>query len=411
MSDPTRHANATATDRLCASNPVLVGFPSAGEALGLPRNVILASGPTMPSDSYVGGQRAGIIGAVLYEGLADSIEGAEAALAAGAVRVAGCQEFNCVGSLAGITSASMPVAAVQDSATGLSGFCTLYEGDSTDRLNYGTYSDATKANLDRLRDVVAPALQRLLDHAGGAIELKPLMVRALAMGDELHSRNAAATLLFLRELLIRGKGQSGSSADLDAALVSLGDDYFFLRLSMAASKVMARSMHGVEGSSIVTAMAFSCREFGIQVSGAGDEWFTGPLPSFETWRLEEGFTTDDMEFMGGESVITEVVGLGGMAQAAGLPLIRSSGGSTAMMIARSQAMYSITHTEHPAFRIPSLDYRGTPLGIDVHRVVETRRTPYLDIGIAGVSRRQIGGGVARAPLEPFLKAQEALMRH
>ncbi len=409
MSNPTDRANATATDRLCASEPVLVGFPLAGEALGLARDVILASGPTMPFDSYVGGQRAGIIGAVLYEGLACSAEEAEAALIAGDVRVAGCQEFNCVGSLAGITSASMPVAAVQDPATGLTGFCTLYEGDSSDRLNYGTYSEATKANLDQLRDVVAPALQRLLARAGGAIELKPLMVRALAMGDELHSRNAAATLLFLRELLLRGKGAGvGLSEDLDAALVSLADDYFFLRLSMAASKVMARSMHGVEGCSIVTAMSFSCREFGIQMSGAGDEWFTGPLPTFETWRLEDGFTADDMEFMGGESVITEVVGLGGMAQAAGLPLVRSSGGSTATMIARSEAMYSITHTEHPAFRIPSLDYRGTPLGIDVRRVVETGCTPYLDIGIAGSSRRQIGGGVARAPLEPFLKAQQAL---
>jgi hypothetical protein len=405
MPNFTQHANTTATDRLCASNPVLVGFPSAREAIDLPRDVILASGPTMPFSSYVGGQRAGIIGAVLYEGLADSPVDAEAALVAGDVRVAGCQEFDCVGSLAGITSASMPVVAVQDSSTGLDGFCTLYEGDSADRLNYGTYSDATKANLDHLRDVVAPSLRRLLSRAGGAIELKPLMVRALAMGDELHSRNAAATLLFLRELLLQGKGAAvGAGEDLDAALISLADDYFFLRLSMAAS------MHGVEGSSIVTSMAFSCREFGIQVSGTGDKWFTGPLPAFETCRLEEGFTSDDMEFMGGESVITEVVGLGGMAQAASFPLVRSSGGSTAAMMKRSELMYSITHAEHPAFRIPSLDYRGTPLGVDVQRVVETGCTPYLDIGIAGKSRRQIGGGVARAPLEPFRKAYEALLK-
>jgi hypothetical protein len=410
MSELSERANATAVNQLCASAPVLVGFPSAGSALGLPRDVILASGPTMPFDSYVGGQRAGIIGAVLYEGLAGSAEQAEAALAAGDIGVAGCQEFNCVGSLAGITSASMPVAAVEDPATGLTGFCTLYEGDSADRLNYGTYSAATQANLDRLRDVVAPALQRLLTRAGGAIELKPLMVRALAMGDELHSRNTASTLLFLRELLLRGRGAVGGHyADLDAALVAVADDYFFLRLSMAASKVMARSMHGVPDSSLVTAMAFSCREFGIQVSGAGDEWFIGPLPTFEAWRLEDGFGVEDMEFMGGESVITEVVGLGGMAQAAGLPLARSSGGSAATMIARTEAMYSITHGEHPAFRIPSLDYRGTPLGIDVRRVVETGCTPYLDIGIAGKSRRQIGGGVARAPIEPFVKAQEALL--
>lgn len=408
MSNPNQRANDTAIARLCASEPVLTGFRTAGDAMGFDRRVILASGPTMAFKEYTGGQRAGIVGAVLYEGLADTSEDAEAALAAGDVQVVGCQEFSCVGSLAGITSASMPVAVVSDAATGLNGYCGLYEGDSVDRLNYGTYSAATRANLDRLRDVIAPALQRMLERAGGSMDLKPLMARALTMGDELHSRNTAATLLFLRELLTRGGSTSpGAAEDLEAALLSLADDYFFLRLSMAASKVMARSMHGVAGSTIVTAMAFSCREFGIQVSGLGDRWFTGPLPTFEAMRLEDGYSAEDMEFMGGESVITETVGLGGMAQAAGLPLFRSSGQSTATMIGRTQAMYAITHTEHPTFRIPSLDYRGTPLGIDVLRVVEAGITPYLDIGIAGSSRRQIGGGVAMAPMEPFANAKEA----
>lgn len=409
MSDTNHLANQRAVAQLCASRPVLTGFPIAGEALELPREVILASGPTLPFEQYTGGQRAGIVGAVLYEGLADTPEAAEAALVAGKVQVRGCQEFNCVGSLAGVTSASMPVAAVRDDTTNLNGFCTLYEGDSADRLNYGAYSAATRANLDQLRDRVAPALQCLLDRAGGAVELTPLMARALTMGDELHSRNTAATLLFLRELLIRGKGTSQDlDTTLEAALQSLGDDYFFLRISMAASKVLARSMHGIEGSSIVTAMAFSCREFGIQVSGLGDRWFTGPLPTFEALRLEDGFSTADLEFMGGESVITEVVGLGGMAQAAGLPLFRSSGRSAATMVGRTEAMYAITHAEHPTFRIPSLNYRGTPLGIDVLSVAHTGTTPYLDIGAAGRSRRQIGGGVARAPLEPFLRAEAAL---
>lgn len=403
----TQQANADATERLVASNPVLTGFPLAADATGLklPHNVILTSGPTMPYERYRGGQRAGIIGGTLYEGLANTEEEADAALRAGDITVLGCQDYGCVGSLAGITTASMPVAAVIDPETGVAGFCTLYEGDSADRLNYGTYSPATRANLDRLRDVVAPALQQLLTRAGGSIELKPLMSRALTMGDELHSRNAAATLLFLRELLTRGRGP----VDLDAALISLADDYFFLRLSMAASKVMARAMHGVSGCSLVTAMAFSCAEFGIQVSGLGNQWFTGPLPTFLASRLEDGFTEDDMEFMGGESVITETVGLGGIAQAAALPLHQSSGCSVAAMIERTRSMYDITHTSHPGFKIPALDYRGAPLGIDVLKVADTGVTPFLDIGIAGSSRRQIGGGVARAALEPFTQARKELL--
>jgi hypothetical protein len=406
MQHACERANRTAVDALVASDPVLVGVQSAGEAMGLPRSTVLTSGPTMPFASYTGGQRAAIVGGALYEGLARDEAAAVAALERGDILVRGCQEFGCVGSLAGVTTASMPVVVVADEASGRQAFCTLYEGDSADRLNYGTYTPATRENLENLRLRVAPALDALIVSQTQPLRLKPVMSRALTMGDELHSRNAAATLLFLRSLLT---GSKQPAEHLEAPLDSLCDDYFFLRLSMAASKVMASAMHGVAGSSVVTAMAFSCAEFGIQVSGTGDTWFTGPLPTFEALRLEPGYDTSDMEFMGGESIITEVVGLGGIAQAAGLPLHRSSGQDSARMIARTTAMYDVTVTESPEFLIPVLDYRGTPLGLDVEKIARTGVTPFLDIGIAGSSGRQIGGGVARAPREPFIRAWEALM--
>lgn len=399
-------SNRAAVAALVASDPVLTGVESAETAMGLPRTTILTSGPTMPFDSYTGGQRAAIIGGALYEGLAVDDASAVDAFRRGDITVRGCQEYGCVGSLAGVTTASMPVVVVADARTGDRAYCTLYEGDSADRLNYGTFSAATRRNLDDLRHRVAPALDTLVKSQTEELRLKPLMARALTMGDELHSRNAAATLLFLRRLLVGAK-QLGE--ELPAALSSLGDDYFFLRLSMAASKVMANAMHGYERSSVVTAMAFSCAEFGIQTSGTGDTWFTGPLPTFEDYRLEPGYSADDIEFMGGESIITEVVGLGGMAQAAGLPLHRSSGRDIARMIGRTTAMYDITVTESPDFVIPVLDYRGAPLGLDVAKIVASRGvTPFLDIGIAGRAGRQIGGGVARAPMEPFVDAWEAL---
>lgn len=399
-------ANRAAIDALLASDPVLTGVESAATAMNLPRTTILTSGPTMPFGAYTGGQRAAVIGGALYEGLASDEADAVAAFERGDIEVRGCQEFGCVGSLAGVTTASMPVVVVADAGSGERAYCTLYEGDSADRLNYGTYTEATRRNLEDLRLRVAPALDELVKAQAEPLRLKPIMSRALTMGDELHSRNAAATLLFLRRLLVGAK-ELGSG--FDAALESLCDDYFFLRLSMAASKVMANAMRGFEGSSVVTAMAFSCAQFGIQTSGTGDTWFTGPLPSFDAYRIESGYGVDDMEFMGGESIITEVIGLGGLAQAAGLPLFRSSGRDVAAMIARTTAMYEITVTESPDFLIPVLNYRGAPLGLDVEKIVNRPDvTPFLDIGIAGRSGRQIGGGVAKAPLEPFAKAWEAL---
>ncbi|MGE2833020.1 DUF1116 domain-containing protein [Mycobacterium sp. SMC-4] len=406
MSTKRERANRAAIDALLAADPVLVGVESAQTAMGLPPSTVLTSGPTMPFGSYTGGQRAAIIGGALYEGMAADEAAAVAAFERGELTVRGCQEFGCVGSLAGVTTASMPVAVVVDDNTGDRAYCTLYEGDSADRLNYGTYSTATRDNLEALRLRVAPALHALVAAQTEPLRLKPIMSRALTMGDELHSRNAAATLLFLRRLL-SGAKQLGQ--ELEHALDVLCDDYFFLRLSMAASKVMANAMRGYEGSSVVTAMAFSCREFGVQTSGTGDTWFTGPLPVFEDYRIDSGYNVDDIEFMGGESIITEVVGLGGLAQAAGLPLQRSSGGDVALMISRTTAMYDITVTESPDFLIPVLNYRGAPLGLDVEKIAHAEGvTPYLDIGIAGRSRRQIGGGVARAPVEPFRHAWEAL---
>ena len=400
-------ANAAALANLFNAEPQLIGVRPAIEAVaGMRRDLILTSGPSLPFAAYAGGQRDGLLGAAIYEGFASDRAGAEQAFERGEVTVAGCQTLGVVGSLAGVTTASMPVLVVEDAGAGNRGYCTLYEGDTADRLNYGTYSDATRVNLDFLRDHVGPALDRAV-RAHGGVPLKPIIQRALTMGDELHSRNTAATTLFTRTLLPAIARATTEDARVLAEYLS-GGDYFFLRLAMAAAKVTADAMRGAADSSLVTSMAFSCKEFGIQVAGLGDRWFCGPLPTFEAVRLYPGFTEDDMEFMGGESVITEVVGLGGVAQAAALPLQRSSGGNAATMIARTVQMYGICAGEHPELRIPALDYRGTPVGFDVRRIAATGTTPYLDIGIAGAGGGQIGGGVARAPLQPFLRAFEAL---
>ena len=70
-------------------------------------------------------------------------------------------------------------------------------------------------------------------------------------------------------------------------------------------------------------------------------------------------------------------------------------------------MYEITAAEHSSFTIPQLDFRGTPVGIDLRAVVETGITPRVNTGIAhkeaGVG--QIGAGLVRPrPLALFTEA-------
>jgi hypothetical protein len=186
----------------------------------------------------------------------------------------------------------------------------------------------------------------------------------------------------------------------------VGNDYFFLRLSMAASKATADAARNVEGSSVVTAMTFSCREFAIRVSGLGDDWFRCDLPGVDA-KLFEGHTEDEIEFMGGESIINETVGLGGFAMAAAFPLQDYQGGSPEGMVANTERMYGITVGEHPMYRIPALGFRGTPIGIDVMRVVESGVLPVMDIGVAGRDGGQIGAGLMTAPPACFEAAANA----
>lgn len=398
-------SNDSAIARLSAVQPFLVDVAPAIDVIpGLKSNVVLTSGPTMPWSDYEGGQRTAVLGAAVYEGLATDLDAAAAAFQSGVLQVAGCQDYDCVGSLAGVTSPSMPVVVVEDLASGSRAYCTLFEGETPNRLNYGVWNDAVRHNLSLIADVIGPALGTAIRRSGG-IALLPIMQRALRQGDELHSRNTAASLLLLREIMPALSYGDEHAAELVTYLTT--GDYFFLRPAMAAAKLLTAAMAGVPGSSVVTSMVMSCKQFGIKVSGLGDRWFTGPLPTFEHYRLTEGHTLDDAQFMGGESIITEAAGLGAFAQTSAFTLQDYQGGVDNMIQANLQ-MYQITHGENPHFLLPYFGFRGSPTGIDVHKVARTGTTPVMDIGIAGRDGGQIGAGSARAPLEPFAAASAAL---
>ncbi|MBS1870048.1 MAG: DUF1116 domain-containing protein [Actinobacteria bacterium] len=406
---PRTRANQEAFRRIVSAEPVLREVRPAGEVLpGMTRDLVLTSGAPLPWSEYVGGQREAIIGGALFEGLAADREEAIRKLDAGEIRVGACHDHDCVGSLAGIYTWSMPVFVVENAAGGNVGYCNFYEGNEPKRLNYGVYDDEVRDRLRYVNDVVAPVLDEAIRRTGG-VPLRPIMRRALQMGDELHSRNTAGTLLFTHALTpaLTAMAAGGDERVLEVLQALDGNDYFFLRLSMAAAKASADAARGVEGASVVTAMAFSCRGFSIRVSGLGDAWLRGPHATVQA-RLFEGHTEDEIAWMGGESPITETVGLGGFAQAAAFCLQRYQGGSPEVMVERNLEMYEITVGEHPHFLIPFLQYRGTPTGIDVARVLETGILPLMDIGIAGRDGGQIGAGVIRAPIECFVQASDRL---
>ncbi len=402
-----RAANAETLRRLNAADPVLVDVRPAGEVVpGLHSGTVLTSGAPLRWEEYRGGQRHSLVYGAVYEGLARDAREAAAKFASGEIRIGACHHHGCVGSVAGIYTASMPVFVVENRAFGNRGFCNFYEGESRRRLNYGVYDDEVRAALDFLRDVAGPVIGDAV-RASGGIALKPLIARALHMGDECHSRNTAATLLFGRALaphLLDLQPRHGDKVKEMLGFLQQSD-YFFLRLSMAAAKCTADGAHGVEGASVMTAMTINCNDFAIRVGGLGDEWYRGP-PARADVKLFEGFSDDDVEWIGGESHITETVGLGGFAQAAAFPLQAYQGGSPEVMIENNRAMYDITVGESGDYRIPFFGYRGTPTGVDVFKVVETGIVPVIDAGLAGRNGvGQIGAGTLRAPIECFRAAK------
>lgn len=403
-------ANAAAFARLDEADPWVIDVQPAREVLpGFRDNLVLTSGAPMPWAAYTGGQREALIGGALFEGLAATREEAIAGFANGRIEVGACHDYSAVGSLAGIYTASMPVFVVVNRAHGNLGFCNFYEGKEPRRLNYGCYDDGVRDRLRQVNDVLAPVVGEAIRRHGG-VALKPLIARALRMGDEVHSRNAAASILFNREILpaILDMADAKVSGVRDTLLHLAENDYFFLRLSMAAAKASADAMT-VPGSTLVSAMAFSCRGFAIKLAGLGDTWFEGP-PPIHQGKLFAGHTEDEITWMGGESPITETVGLGGFAQACALSLQEYQGGSPEIMIERNREMYAITHGENGSYRIPLFGFRGTPTGIDARKVLDTGVLPVMDVGLAGRDGGQIGAGVIRAPRECFAAAMAEHLR-
>jgi uncharacterized protein DUF1116 len=414
LADPAiDDANAEAFRRMTASRPVLAGAALAREVIpalagGEGGRLLLHAGPPLAWGRAAGPVRGALVGAVLWEGWAATPAEAEGLLASGAVAMQPCHHHGAVGPMAGVTSPSMPVWIVADAATGGRAFCNFNEGLGK-VLRFGAHGPDVLARLSLLRDAVLPAVEAALS-ALGPLELKPLMARALHMGDELHNRNAAATALLARALapaLVRADVGAEAFGAVFGELAA--NDHFFLNLSMAAAKLAADAARGVPRSTLCTAMARNATDFGIQVSGLPGRWFTAPAPAVQGLFFA-GYGPADAAPDLGDSAITETVGLGGMSLAAAPAIVRFVGGSAAAALEGTRRMFAICHGEHPELTLPALDFRGAPTGIDARLVVDLNRAPTINTGIAhrqaGVG--QIGAGITSAPLACFEQAVEAM---
>jgi hypothetical protein len=395
-------ANRTAVERMMASRPMLTGVGRALDVIpGMRPNLLLHAGPPIAWERMSGPLRGAVIGALIFEKLAADEKEAVALVERGGIDFAPCHHHATVGPMAGVTSASMQVYIVEDTEHGHRTFSNLNEGYGK-VLRYGAFAPEVIDKLRWMNETLGPVLGDAIARAG-SIDLRTLLAEALHMGDEGHNRNKAGTLIFLQRLAPSLAKAAPNSETLAGILKFMGDTPLtVLNPVMAACKAMADAAHGIEGSTIVSTMARNGTDFGIRVSGLGDRWFTAPA-AVPDGLYFPGFTAADANPDIGDSTITETVGLGAFAMAAAPAIVTFIGGAPEDAIHATLEMYEITAAEHAHFTIPSLGFRGTPVGIDLRRVVELGVTPRINTGIAhknaGVG--QVGAGLVRPPLEIF----------
>jgi hypothetical protein len=336
--------------------------------------------------------------------MAKTVREAQALAASGAIGYSPCHEHAAVGPMAGIVSPSMPVFIVRNEEYGNTAYATMNEGLGK-VLRYGAYGPAITQRLKWMEETLYPALQKAIELLG-KVDLKNIIAQALHMGDEVHNRNRAATSLLFR-LLAPAVVRTAPDAEQAARVLEFinGNDHFFLNLSMAASKATLDAARDTPPSSVVVAMARNGTDFGIQLAGTGGKWFTGPAPVPDALYFP-GFSKKDANPDIGDSAITETNGLGGFAIAASPAIVQFVGGAASDALRYTRRMYEITAAENNVYQIPALNFRGTPTGIDVRKVIAKNILPVIDTGVAhkkpGVG--QVGAGILSAPAKPFEEA-------
>jgi hypothetical protein len=398
-------ANKTAVERMMSARPILTGIATARDVIpGMHDKMLLHAGPPIEWERMSGPLRGAVIGALLFEGLAKNEAEARDLAASGEISYEPCHHHNSVGPMAGVTSPSMAVYVIENTEGDNRAYSNLNEGYGK-VLRYGAFSDDVITKLKWMNDSMAPLLGKALE-TGDGIDLRALLAEALHMGDEGHNRNKAGSLLFLRHLAPRIIAVKGDDSVKEEVLAFLGDNALsVLNPVMAACKAMVDAAHGVEGSTLVTVMARNGTDFGIRVSGLGERWFTAPA-QIPDGLYFPGFTSEDANADIGDSTITETAGIGGFAMASAPAIVSFVSGTPQDALNATLEMYEITVAEHAHFTIPPLDFRGTPTGIDLRKVVELGITPRVNTGIAhkepGVG--QVGAGLVRPPMSIFEQA-------
>lgn len=401
-------ANKQALELMQTAQPTLVGMGIAKDVVpGMHKKLVMHAGPPITWDKMSGPLRGAVIGGLIYEGLAQTPEEAETLAASGEIEFDPCHHHNAVGPMAGVVTASMPVFIIENKTQGNFAYCTQNEGLGQ-VLRFGAYGPEVVEHLKWMEKTLYPILKEALE-IHGPIDLKNLIAQSVQMGDEVHNRNKATTSLFIREMASSIVKTNSSREDQVKVFDFLNsNDHFALNLSMPAAKATMDPVGKVKHSTVVYTMARNGTEFGVRVAALGDRWFTAPAEIIDGLYFP-GYSMDDANPDIGDSCITETMGIGGFSMATAPAIVQFVGGTPQDAMNYTSQMYEITLEESDSYKLPPMNFRGAPTGIDIRLVVETQIRPVINTGIAhkkaGIG--QVGAGVVYPPMKCFTDALES----
>lgn len=400
-------ANKKVFDLITQANIVLTGYGQALTTIpGMTKTTILHAGPAITWDRMSEPLKGAIKGTLVFEELAKDLDDAETVATSGDITFAPCHEYNAVGSMTGVTSASMYVHIVENKTQGNIAYTNLSE-QMAKILRMGANDQSVIDRLIWMRDILGPMLQEAMELNKDGIDLRILAAQAVHMGDELHNRNVAGTTILIQHLtpyIVQTSFTIEQKKEVFEFVLS--SDYFSGPTWMAMCKAALDGAVGVEHSSIVTTMARNGTDFGIRVGGIeSNPWYVGPSQRV-IGPMFAGYTDEDAGLDVGDSAITETFGLGGFAMAAAPAIVSLVGGTVKDALRFTREMQAITTDTNPNITIPSLNFLGLVTGIDIIKVIQSNRLPVINTAIthkeAGIG--MIGAGITHPPMEAFQEA-------
>jgi hypothetical protein len=406
-SEKIDEANNKALEIIMDARPMLVSVDRAIDVIpGFTPTTILHAGPPIEFGRMPGPMKGAVIGALLYEGLASNPEEAVEVATSGKINFAPAHNYSAVGAMTGVFSAHMTVHVIKNVTHGNMSYCPIHEGSGYNVQRYGSYDEDVLKRLRWMDEEYRPAMQAALKLAGG-IDVRSNIAQALHMSDECHNRNKASTALLYKIIMpYLLKTDLDKDVILRVSEFINANEHYHLSLTMAASKAALDAAHGIENCTIVTALSRNGADFGIRVSGfGGNVWFTGPAQMVKGLFFP-GFSEADANPDMGDSAISETAGLGGFSLGNAPAIVQFVGGTVEDALSYVKKMYEITWTENRNYTIPFLNFRGTPAGVDIRKVIQTGILPMITTGIAHKERGrgQVGAGITTPPMECFEKA-------